>query len=400
VGTNFPAGKDLSSEFLTRDELLRRAAQKFMYTIGIKGDDIGGMHGLLDNCNHISTYAYEKIPNTGNLIVCNKSNPLIDYSVKLKEPFPLSDLRKTRKMLQLADEKRGVITDAENVYGIGSVSENYESTQESVFQIYFEDIYCWTVKHHGNVVMQMRFGLPEFPSEAINKEKFCSDLRRIFAGINDKELDKLYDLAFAATRQINGAMLIICRDAEEEALRLQKQCLVIEPIQLNSESVLNLSSIDVGILLDTTGMAYAQGVILDGVVGNTGDSARGSRYNSGMTYQEYRGAAKPTCLVIVSEDGMVDIVPKLRPQVKHSDIRHGIQSLEGILAQENPEVAGFNKLMDYFRNMQFYLTPDECMQINELRKSIEEKQGFLTVRIVHKDLAPHPEMNDSFYMNG
>lgn len=393
------AGKNLGQDFQTTDELLRRAAAKFMFTIGIKGNEIEGMHGLLDNCNHISTYRYEQHPNNGHLIICNETDPSIQYTVKLKDPFPLSDLRKTRKMLQLSDVKMGVISDAKNVYGIGEVAKSYDAANESIFEIYFEDTYCWTVKHQQNVILQMRFGLPEFPSEAINKTKFYSDLRRVFAGISDPELDNLLILAVAATNQVGGAMLIICRDAEQEALRLEKQSLVIEPQQLTPELVLKLSLIDGGILLDTSGKAYAHGVILDGIVSKTGDSARGSRYNSGITYQQYRGAVKPTCLVIVSEDGMVDIVPKLRPQIKHADITAAIEGLEEVFAQERPEVPGFNKLMSFFGDIRFYLTEAECIRINELRKAIEEKQGFLTVRIVHSDLSPDPEMNDSFYLS-
>lgn len=393
------AGKNLSQDFQTTDELLRRAAAKFMYTIGSKGDDIEGMHGLLDNCNHISTYRYEKIPNYGHLIICNKEDASIHYCVKLKEPFPLSDLRKTRKMLQLSDDKLGVISDAKDVYGIGQVTKNYDSNNESIFEIYFEDTYCWTVKHRENVILQMRYGLPQFPSETINKVRFYSDLRRVFAGIVDTELDNLHALAVEATKQNTGSMLIICRDAQEEASRLRKQCLMLEPVPLTPELVRKLSMIDGGILLDTSGIVYAHGVILDGVIGKTGDSARGSRFNSGFTYQEYRGAANPTCIVIVSEDGMIDVVPQLRPQIKLSDIKKAIKSLQEILEQEVPEVAGFNKLMGFFGNIRFYLTEAECQRINELRLAIETKQGFLPVRVVHSDLFPDPDMNESFYLN-
>ena len=64
-------------------------------------------------------------------------------------------------------------------------------------------------------------------------------------------------------------------------------------------------------ILDFDGNCYAFGVILDGIVNNDGNNARGSRYNSTKAYTEWvRDVKYPgaTILgVVKSEDGMMDI---------------------------------------------------------------------------------------------
>ena len=74
--------------------------------------------------------------------------------------------------------------------------------------------------------------------------------------------------------------------------------------------VLALSAIDGAILIDTSGVCYAIGAILDGVIGKTGNIARGARYNSAITYVDYEAELKnKSVAIIVSADDTVDIYP-------------------------------------------------------------------------------------------
>jgi hypothetical protein len=65
------------------------------------------------------------------------------------------------------------------------------------------------------------------------------------------------------------------------------------------------------LLVDTEGKCHAVGTILDGVAEiGRGDAGRGARYNSAVKYVDTQAMQKRRCLaVVVSEDGMVDVVP-------------------------------------------------------------------------------------------
>jgi hypothetical protein len=61
-------------------------------------------------------------------------------------------------------------------------------------------------------------------------------------------------------------------------------------------------------MLDPQGYCYSIGVILDGTASGRGNSTRGARYNSAIRYVE--SSPYPTLVVVVSEDGMVDVMTK------------------------------------------------------------------------------------------
>jgi len=63
------------------------------------------------------------------------------------------------------------------------------------------------------------------------------------------------------------------------------------------------------VLPDPQGYCYSIGVILDGKASaGHGNSTRGARYNSAIRYVE--SSDFPTLVVVVSEDGMVDVMTK------------------------------------------------------------------------------------------
>ncbi len=77
------------------------------------------------------------------------------------------------------------------------------------------------------------------------------------------------------------------------------------------------------------------GVILDGLATTKGDSSRGSRYNSAIRYYEHFGKDAPLVIVVVSEDGMINLIPDLRPQIKHSLIEESIDNFNSLLNVTN-----------------------------------------------------------------
>lgn len=201
--------------------------------------------------------------------------------------------------------------------------------------------------------------------------------------------------------QKKGALLIITNNAAEEARRLSSQCINLKPIKLTPESLYNLSSIDGGILIDLDGTVHVGGVILDGIVGTKGDSARGSRYNSAITYYEYHKGKLAVIIVVISEDGMINVIPKLLPKIKHSEITHIINILAQLSLEENFDRKVFYEVMEWLKKRKFYLTKSECETINELKialQTLDPKLNGHAMWIEHENFYPNPDMNDAYYI--
>jgi len=385
-------------DFKTRatDELLREAANSFFYTIAWAGNEMQGLHGLIEACNKISQSRYESEEVRGNILIAKKSHPDIEMTVELVEPFNIREHRKTRKLLQQSDNIQSVITNSYHVLGLGKLKESYNPDDETIFKIKFNSLHCWEVLHDKTILFQLNYGLPQFGEEIIDKNTFYANAARVLSGIMPDEIENLYQLSISLTLQKRGAMLIISDVAQSEAERLRKQCLNIKPIKLVPDVLASLSAIDGGVLVDRYGVCYANAVLLDGIVGRRGDSARGSRYNSAITYQEGNELTKATMIIVVSEDGMVDIIPSLMPKISHSEIKEVINILHDIADNGSSENGTFNDAMQWLQNRQFYLKQDECDEINQLNKAISETAGP-DLRIVYSDFHPNFEMNDSYY---
>ena len=156
--------------------------------------------------------------------------------------------------------------------------------------------------------MRAHYGMPSLPRARLNRTKFRRDLRRTFQLTDAAKIEKLWDVVLEASRQKHGTMLVITTEALAEADRLKLQCTLIEPVPLTPLITRLVTSIDGAVLLDPEGYCYSIGVILDGRASGRGNSARGARYNSAVRYVE--SSPYPCLVVVVSEDGMVDVLTK------------------------------------------------------------------------------------------
>ena len=388
-------------EMASADEILRKSGAQFMLHIAVHtGCEPKGVHSIYNSCNIISSMNYEGNECTGKLAVAPKKHIQSYLTIQLKKPIKLCDYRKARKLLELSSKKDSIIiSDSELIYGLGEIVGKYNPIDESLFIIRFKSHFKWEVLHANNSMMVVEYSLPNVPKDRINREKFYLDLPRIFKDVRNRQIDDLWDVVINAIAQKHGTMVVISDNAENESKRLGKQCFAIKPIKLQSNLIQQITSIDGAILLDRDSTCFAIGVILDGLATEKGDSSRGSRYNSAIRYCEQFGKTTPLLIVTISEDGMINLIPNLRPQINHSDITDRIAELSELNKTGKAE-KNLNQLMDWFRTNQFYLTESECVEINAIRKEIEQKEKErdpTSTRIVRKDLKPNKEMNDSFY---
>ncbi len=382
------------------DELLRESGKQFMYSISQAGKNFHGLHGLYDACNSIASLKYEGAEGLGKIIIAKKDHPNVRLTLQLQEPIRVRDFRKVRKFLELSNDNALIISDSELIYGLGEQTGKYNPKDESLFVINFISHFKWEVLHDNNSMMVVEYKQPNLPKERMDRVKFYSDLKRIFKDIDKSQLDDLWDITSEATKQKHGTMLVITDNAKAEAMRLGKQSFSLKPLKLTVGIVQQITSIDGSVLLDKDSVCHAIGVILDGLATDKGDSSRGARFNSAVRYYEHFGKNYPTVIVIISEDGMINLIPNLRPQIKHSTIVDAIERLKKFSESDKQERKHFNQLMTFFENVSFYLTEEECKTVNQLRKTIEENdkniEGF---RIVREDIQPNKEMNESYYLD-
>lgn len=381
------------------EEILRESGKQFMYSISQAGGNISGLHGLFDACNTIASMKYEGAEGLGKLAIAKKDHDNLRVTLELEEPIKVHDYRKVRKFLELSTNDSIIISDSAVIYGLGEIAGKYNPKDESLFIINFISHYKWEVLHDNNPMMIVEFKLPNIPKDKIDRVKFYSDLPRVFKGITKRQIDDLWDVTMQATKQKHGTMLVVSSVASEESVRLGKQSFAIKPIKVNSNLIQQITSIDGAVLLDENSICYAIGVILDGLATDKGDSSRGARFNSAIRYYEQFGKSNPVVIVIISEDGMINLIPELRPQIRHSEILDKIKELKSLNELQEVERTKYYPIINWFENNEFYLSGDECEEVNNLRKELEKKEKEpANIWIVRRDLKPNIEMEESYYL--
>ncbi|WP_443946363.1 diadenylate cyclase [Pedobacter sp. AW1-32] len=381
-----------------RDELVNTAAHNFMTTISLAGRNAHNLHVLYEACNSISSLKYEGEEGLGKMIVAHRDHPNVKLAMALEEPIHITDFRKVRKFLELADHKHWLISDSVFIYGLGRLVGKYNAHNESLFVIHFTKHFHWEALHNGKILISVAFRTPSLYNEQINKERFYSTISRTFPEIARERIHALWEITLEATKQKHGTILAISSAAEQEAERLSKQSFKIKPIQLNKTLVGQLSSIDGAILLDTNSICYGIGVILDGIANHYGDSSRGARFNSALRYYEHMEKKAGIVLVVLSEDGMINLIPELKDQVNHSAILEKIKELEVLSISEPKDRSKYNRVMAFLNQHSFYFSKDECLAINGLKSKIENSYRFTDgIKMIYDNFEPNAKMNASYY---
>lgn len=179
------------------------------------------------------------------------------------------------------------------------------------------------------------FTVADFEGNSDGRVRYCNgalmlpvlDLRDVYQkkverlpveAETQRQLVHIFDAADSCK---HGAILIIAEERiiqkEVERLASNKRGTRLAPTvpliqNRNPSPVLEqFAAVDGAIFLDFNGNCHAFGVILDGIVNNDGNNARGSRYNSTKAYTEWvRDVKYPGTIilgVVKSEDGMMDL---------------------------------------------------------------------------------------------
>ncbi|WP_107950335.1 tetratricopeptide repeat protein [Lysinibacillus parviboronicapiens] len=338
------------------------------------------VNSLLEKMDDISALTYENASPFGSILFMNKDviaqQSIIRFTVKftLEDRIRLEDAKRIRKLLELTnvDKDLCLISDEKEIYGLGEVNWNVqkgalalrldftglskynlvlvrtETESSSGGELLVEDerkFYRSDLSLIETNLVSVTFKNPRFGEEGYSSEKFTNLLKNTFwenqedhAQIMHK-MQRLDQIVRKAREQKQGTMVVITEPltAKQEMRQLSKQSTLIEPGIINPEYIKFLTAIDGAIYFDSDGNCHAIGVILDGIAKeDIGDSSRGARYNSAHRYlHKLRDDEQKKCvIVIISEDGMVDLIPEL----EHEDMLLAVaEEIIDMINEENPD---------------------------------------------------------------
>lgn len=386
-------------------EIIREAGKKLMYTPAFAGNNFLGLHSLYESCDVISSLKYEGEENSGKMVIAKQYQSQIEKTkeyhsnleivIEFDTPVRIDDYRAVRKLLEMSSAQISLLCDSYEIYGLGNIVGDYNSNREDLFEINFNKHYHWDLLHDNHVLMNVSYGQPNLPKSRISERKFREDIKRIFGGLNNKKIDKLWKIVIEALNEKHGTMVVISAEAESEAERLKNQCTKIDPLELTPELIKIITPIDGAVLIDENAVCYAIGVILDGLASENGAPSRGARYNSAIRYVEYVNF--PCMAVVISEDLSIDLIPDLMPVMRRTIMDDMISQLRSVKDPEN-DFKTYNKAMRWFNEHRFYIDADLCKEINKINQEMEKKMDEKGIaRTVYRDFEPNNEINDSYF---
>ena len=384
-------GKDLGGRLRSPEEIVRRAAALFTYTLGVAIEDIFHGHQIFERFNLISSLMYEGTKGTGRLLLAKPDGGAIDILLKLAEPVPFRKSRWSRKVLQIASSETALIANCEKVFGLGKIAAGVDPwASQNVFEIEFLDHYHWRLSCGDKVLLVSKYGTPSLPQEKFPRDRLLDTYQRLFPEAGEEDVAHFVDLFEAAVDQHHGSMLIVANDAEQEAERLQGQGTRIDPTKLTPDLYRQVSDIDGATIIDSHGVCHAIGVILDGQAQPECSPSRGSRYNSGIRY--VKAVDTPRLAVVVSDDRTVDVIPVLHLRIKRSTIDEALATIEAA-TRDN-----YHTAINWLDDHRFYLNQGQCDRINAALKRIQsEPMEVGEFDIIRNKFSPNPSLNDSYF---
>ena len=297
-------------------EVIRWAGKALMLSVNMKSSDpslqlfkafdTAKGYNLFNDLNMISSLFYEGRPCRGKMIVSANPHENVEEIYHLENPISLTNHRSVRKLLEICSEDHFLLSTSGSIYGIGCLKGEYVGDREDLFQIHFKKHYSWVLLHASKELMAVTYGNPKMTDRPCDKAEVIDILEKEFKSIGKEKAEDIFELIYYATFQKHGTILVILDDVEKEISRLENQAILFCPFELTTENLLQFSNIDGAIIIDIDRRCHAVGVILDGVASGRGVSSRGARFNSAVRYIDSLDI--PSIAVVVSEDGMVDIV--------------------------------------------------------------------------------------------
>ena len=344
--------------------------------------------GLCSALNEIASLTYERAGARGNLIVTSEDNIQKWLAVKFKTPVRLSESRAMRKVLQLSDNTMVVLADPERAYGLGA-----SKTAPDVVEVSITGHARWEASVNGDKFIRVTYGKATIPNQLIELEELEDIAERT---VGDTNIKLIWDIVQAAQRSGQGTTIVVSKDPQVEADRLGGEGMPIEPDYLEPDTIVRLGSVDGAVIIGPDGRCHAFGVILDGVASESGDRARGARFNSAVRYQNADTAG--SMIIVISDDGTIDLLPQLMPRVQRDEIKQAVDAFCNHCDSTLIDGEEFAKLYKKVERLAFYLNDEQCLRVNEKHEQ-EMDRRFASggMRVLGRGLCPNPRMDESYF---
>jgi hypothetical protein len=287
-----------------------------------------------------------------------------------------------------------LLCDGFKIHGLGRI-DGYDGADQDLFEIVVPKSATWELLHDGVPLMRSANGLASLPTPRVMRDRFDDTSERLFTEQTEADRDTVWQIIEAALEEAHGTMVVISAAARVEAQRLSGQATPIDPQALTRDLVSHVTPIDGALMIDPAGVCHAIGTILDGEAIEAGDPGRGARFNSALRY--LAAATEPTVIVIVSEDGSVEVLPLLNPRIRRSALSEAMSELRKIGTSPEDREA-FNRAWTGLERLEFYLDEASCAEANQIRAELEEnalQAGMIKIGFRH--LKPSAEMNDDYF---
>ena len=287
---------------LIESELLVRAACNLLCdtaeVVQINRSTIASLYG---NFVNISQTPYERRSLSGNVVVTTKTMPM---DITFSSQVPIEDHRAARKLFEMAAYGDSIITDGNNVFGLRQCIQNDTLVNSNEIKIRIFGYGCWSAIYDRSVLFEVINGIPRLPRPKLSRKEFERALQHF--SDSSANIEKLWAVVSAATHAQHGAIVVVSRNAKDEAQRLGPQATLITPTILPNRMLPAVFAIDGALLLGLDGLCHAVGVILDGAVSERGTKSRGSRYNSAVRYVDSQTGN--AIALVVSEDNYINLI--------------------------------------------------------------------------------------------
>ena len=344
---------------------------------------------LFPMVNAFASLSYERAGAGGHLVIADREMVADRLRVRFRQPISLGDARSIRKLLELSDDSTSLLADSSSAYGLGS-----SSAAPDVIEICVSGHAEWELSVNGSALLRVAYGRATLPRPLIDLNTFNDIAERTVGSI---ESSRIREIVQRAHVNGHGTTLVISSDPVGEADRLGGEAVTIETDCLELADIVRFGRVDGAVLLGPDGRCHAFGVILDGTATVRGDRARGSRFNSAVRYQ--RTSTASSMLVVISADGTVDLIPRLRPRVPRDEVEAAVRAFHSCCEADDVDSEEFARTHGQVKGLAFYLDDAQCRRANEcyeneMRRRFE-MHGF---RISETPLRPDPEMNESYFL--
>ncbi|PFV36000.1 hypothetical protein CN954_12125 [Bacillus cereus] len=330
-------------------------------------------HNLYDELNVISTLNYEGQSISAKLLLIDEKiiEKHVRFVIKFDNVIAYKEHRKIRKLLEMTDDSIYLIGDNKHIYGLGNLRDLYNLKLKSINKVLLidflgkfeykvkeikiihnikdgktkmDEIVHWFYKE--NNLLSVKHGKMELVENTFSEIRLKKSLQNVFNEYLSKKENKdtvkidnkitnIIEVVKCAYSQKHGTTIVITTPeiAEIEVERLKEQSIKINIIDIKESSyyrqvVEKITNIDGALYMDIDGHVHAIGVILDGYAKiGEGDSSRGARYNSALRYKNGDGIEGNCVIVVISEDGMIDIIPESEIEKQISELANQISAL-------------------------------------------------------------------------